>query len=141
VLLGGGPLATRASAQSLTAADSSSLAHAAAATVMSQVLPETRGMPVELLAPASRFDSLVARQIVESGRITRPAAVSAEVVQVGTRGLLLVSDTPAVMVEVTRCDGRGRNLNCWSSLDSYWFARDGARWKPVPAAGSGGRGP
>ena len=134
MLASGAALHTSVAAQSLSAADSASLARAAAATVVSEILSETRGMPVELTAPVSRFDSLVAREIVASGRLARPVA-SAQPLEVATRGMHMVADNPAVMIEVTRCEGSGGRRSCWSSLEMYQYARDGGRWKPVDPGG------
>ncbi len=130
MLVCGAALHTSAAAQALNAADSASLARAAAATVVSEILSDTRGIPVELTAPVSRFDSLVAREITASGRLTR-AAASVHPLEVGTRGMHMVANQPAVMIEVTRCEGSGARRSCWSSLEMYQFARDGGRWKPV----------
>ena len=104
---------------------------------MAEVLSDARGFSVELLSPTSRFDSLVARQVTATGQLARPVADRARVVQVGTRALYVVSDTPAVMIEVTRCDGHRARLSCWSSLDSYAFARDGGRWRYVQPPANG----
>ena len=130
----GGSLHAPAAAQPLTPADSAALARAAAATVVTEILPDTRGGPVDLISPTSRFDSLVVREMVASGRFTRPLAERTQTVQVGTRGLVMVEDTPAVMIEITRCEGHGERLNCWSSLEMYWFAREQGRWRAMPAA-------
>lgn len=108
--------------------------------MIDEILSETRGLPVDLISPTSRFDSLVAREMVASGRFTRPLADRAHAVQVGTRGLYLMADRPAVMIEVTRCDGRGGHTSCWSSLEMYWYAREQGRWRAVrPESPNGGR--
>jgi hypothetical protein len=103
-----------------------------------EILSQTRGLPVDLIAPTSRFDSLVAREMVASGRFTRPLADRAHAVQVGTRGLYLTADKPAVMIEVTRCEGRGGHSSCWSSLEMYWFTREQGRWRAVQSGASSG---